>query len=138
MKPMISAIDLQVMSVAQLGALVRDARRAWKRKQKRDPIGKVRERLAAAAKAEGYTLSELFGASWNGRYSRSLQRCRTCGCTQVSACAGGCHWVEPDLCSACVRTPAPIAAAAPASVEPTLEQRFGVHLAGIPAAELTS
>lgn len=31
-------------------------------------------------------------------------RCRTCGCTDARACAtisGGCHWVEPDLCSAC-------------------------------------
>lgn len=28
--------------------------------------------------------------------------CRTCGCTELQACAGGCSWVEPDLCSACV------------------------------------
>ncbi|HMM26040.1 MAG TPA: hypothetical protein PKA36_14715 [Pseudoxanthomonas mexicana] len=32
----------------------------------------------------------------NGRRS-----CRKCGCTQSRACAGGCHWVEYDLCSAC-------------------------------------
>lgn len=27
--------------------------------------------------------------------------CRVCGCTNVKACPGGCHWVEPDLCSKC-------------------------------------
>lgn len=29
-------------------------------------------------------------------------RCRVCGCTEQTACDGGCRWVEPDLCSACV------------------------------------
>lgn len=28
-------------------------------------------------------------------------RCRHCDCTYDRACIGGCHWVEPDLCSAC-------------------------------------
>lgn len=27
--------------------------------------------------------------------------CRMCGCTDMRACAGGCSWVEEDLCSAC-------------------------------------
>ena len=36
--------------------------------------------------------------------------CRACGCTAEDACTmyifllddeGGCHWVEPDLCSGC-------------------------------------
>lgn len=29
------------------------------------------------------------------------QICRECGCTNFSACPGGCWWVEDDLCSAC-------------------------------------
>ncbi len=29
------------------------------------------------------------------------RRCRICGCSDGRACAGGCWWVEPDLCSAC-------------------------------------
>lgn len=29
--------------------------------------------------------------------------CRVCGCTEDNACPGGCYWVEPDLCSACVQ-----------------------------------
>jgi hypothetical protein len=28
--------------------------------------------------------------------------CRICACTQERACAGGCSWAEPDLCSRCV------------------------------------
>lgn len=31
-----------------------------------------------------------------------VKRCRVCGCTEDRACEGGCHWVEDDLCSACV------------------------------------
>lgn len=27
--------------------------------------------------------------------------CRVCGCTDNAACSPPCHWVEPDLCSAC-------------------------------------
>ena len=27
--------------------------------------------------------------------------CRVCSCTDDHACAGGCIWVEADLCSAC-------------------------------------
>lgn len=29
------------------------------------------------------------------------QKCRVCGCSLSRACAGGCHWVEADLCSSC-------------------------------------
>lgn len=35
---------------------------------------------------------------------QSVPACRECGCTDDRACvteAGPCHWVEPDLCSAC-------------------------------------
>lgn len=36
---------------------------------------------------------------------RDLPTCRRCGCTDDNACqdqhGNGCHWVEPDLCSAC-------------------------------------
>jgi hypothetical protein len=30
-----------------------------------------------------------------------MRSCRICGCTDLQACPGGCHWVAPDLCSAC-------------------------------------
>lgn len=29
------------------------------------------------------------------------QKCRVCGCSWGRACAGGCYWVEADLCSGC-------------------------------------
>jgi hypothetical protein len=32
-----------------------------------------------------------------------IRQCRDCGCTDDYACDGGCHWVQDDLCSACVR-----------------------------------
>lgn len=28
--------------------------------------------------------------------------CRLCGCSESKACRGGCYWIEPGLCSACV------------------------------------
>ena len=31
-----------------------------------------------------------------------IRQCRGCGCTDDFACDGGCHWVEDDLCSACL------------------------------------
>lgn len=31
-----------------------------------------------------------------------LRVCRVCGCSEFNACEDGCHWVEEDLCSACV------------------------------------
>ena len=30
-----------------------------------------------------------------------MRACRQCGCTNESACEGGCYWVEEDLCSKC-------------------------------------
>lgn len=30
-----------------------------------------------------------------------IRSCRGCGCTDDSACEGGCSWTEPDLCSRC-------------------------------------
>jgi len=39
------------------------------------------------------------------KYCQESAICRVCGCSNALPCetAGGpCHWVEPDLCSACV------------------------------------
>lgn len=39
------------------------------------------------------------------RHPDPVQACRVCGCWHYDACLGDdeepCHWVEPDLCSAC-------------------------------------
>lgn len=39
------------------------------------------------------------------------EACLVCGCTDHSACAGGCSWVQAGLCSACL--PAVRAASCP-------------------------
>jgi len=31
-----------------------------------------------------------------------IRTCKSCGCTDIHACPGGCHWVTDDLCSNCV------------------------------------
>lgn len=31
--------------------------------------------------------------------------CSVCGCTETSACLGGCRWIGPNLCSACGHDP---------------------------------
>ncbi len=28
--------------------------------------------------------------------------CRFCGCTKTTQCPSGCHWIDEDLCSACI------------------------------------
>lgn len=30
-------------------------------------------------------------------------QCRVCGCTELEACHGGCHWTAADLCSRCAK-----------------------------------
>lgn len=30
-----------------------------------------------------------------------MKKCRICECTEVDACAEGCSWTAPDLCSTC-------------------------------------
>lgn len=47
------------------------------------------------------------------------QACRECGCTNLSACPGGCWWVEDDLCSSCPRAPGPAATDIPADAPST-------------------
>ncbi len=55
------SIDLTTLSPKALQKLIADATREQKRKKKRAPITKVRAKVAKLAKAEGYSLSELFG-----------------------------------------------------------------------------
>lgn len=43
--------------------------------------------------------------------SQGVRVCRACGCTDKAACVVAgvpCHWVEEDLCSACVEAPAKV------------------------------
>ncbi|KQQ78727.1 DNA-binding protein [Xanthomonas sp. Leaf131] len=57
------SIDLSGLSAKQLGALIKNAKKQQTVVAKRTPIAKVRTQLTRAAKAHGYSIEELFGAS---------------------------------------------------------------------------
>lgn len=57
------SINLNGLSAKQLGALIQQARKQQAVVAKRAPIAKVRAKLTKLAKAEGYTVEELFGAA---------------------------------------------------------------------------
>lgn len=55
-------IDLKDFSTKQLDSLISMAKKRMTRLSKRKPIAPVRRKVTAMAKAEGYTIEELFGA----------------------------------------------------------------------------
>ena len=57
------SINLNGLSAKQLGTLIQQARKQQAVVAKRAPIAKVRAKLTKLAKAEGYTVEELFGAA---------------------------------------------------------------------------
>lgn len=73
--------------------------------------GRVRalalEASASGLEAEAALLAEAAGAMQRSGIvllgdPGAAERCQVCGCTEERACPGGCSWVEPGLCSACV------------------------------------
>ena len=60
------SIDLNNLSPRELGSLIATARKRQAQLSKRAPITKVRAKLTKLAKAEGYTIEELFGGSGAG------------------------------------------------------------------------
>ena len=56
------AFDLNSMSAKELEALVAQANKRRAVLKKRKPVATVRKRLEQIARAEGYSISELFGA----------------------------------------------------------------------------
>lgn len=55
------SIDLTGLSAKQLDALIKNAKKRQSIVAKRTPIAKVRAQLTRVAKAEGYSIEELFG-----------------------------------------------------------------------------
>lgn len=59
--------------------------------------------IAARVGVYGHTMrvpsTTIFEAL--GPFTDTFGHCRVCGCTEDHACAGGCYWVEEDLCSKC-------------------------------------
>ena len=54
-------IDLRGLSARQLGVLIAKAKEQQTRLAKRTPIATIRSKITRFAKAEGYTIEELFG-----------------------------------------------------------------------------
>lgn len=57
------SIKLDGLSAKELEALIAQANQRKKQLAKRKPLAVVKQKLAALAKAEGYSLSEIFGSS---------------------------------------------------------------------------
>ncbi len=57
------AIDINGLSAKELQALIAKANQRRKSLAKRKPIAAVRSKVVSLAKAEGYTVDELFGTS---------------------------------------------------------------------------
>jgi DNA-binding protein H-NS len=57
------AIDLNRLSAKELEALIAQAKKRRDTLSKRKPIATVRSKLTQLARAEGYTITELFGGA---------------------------------------------------------------------------
>ncbi|GAB3379079.1 H-NS histone family protein [Lysobacter fragariae] len=57
------SIDINGLSAKELDALINQAKKRKTTLIKRKPIAAVRSKLTALAKAEGYTIAELFGGA---------------------------------------------------------------------------
>ena len=56
------SIDLNSLSAKELDALINQAKKRKSTLTKRKPLAVVRQKLTALARAEGYSIAELFGA----------------------------------------------------------------------------
>lgn len=66
------SIDLRSLSAKELSTLINKAKEQQTKLSKRTPIATIRSKITKFAKAEGYTLEELFGTA-------SATRSRTAG-----------------------------------------------------------
>ena len=57
------AIDINGLSAKELDALINQAKKRKSTLNKRKPVAAVRKRLTDLARAEGYTIAELFGGA---------------------------------------------------------------------------
>ena len=57
------SIDLNGLSARELESLIAQAKKRKTTLSKRKPVAAVRRKVAALAKAEGYTIDELFGTA---------------------------------------------------------------------------
>jgi DNA-binding protein H-NS len=57
------SIDLNTLSAKELDALINEAKKRKTVISKRKPIAQVRKKLTALARADGYSIAELFGGA---------------------------------------------------------------------------
>jgi len=57
------SIDLNALSARELEALIAQAKKRKTTLSKRKPLAVVKKKVAALARAEGYTIAELFGGA---------------------------------------------------------------------------
>lgn len=62
----VMSIDLEGLSAKQLEAVIARAKKRQDALKQRKPVMAVRKKLVALAKAEGYTIAELFGDAPSG------------------------------------------------------------------------
>ncbi|MCD6405486.1 MAG: hypothetical protein J7M19_06640, partial [Planctomycetes bacterium] len=58
----------------------------------------------ATARLMASAILDVLEAQKKAKGDECERICRVCGCTEFEPCLtaeGPCHWVEPDLCSAC-------------------------------------
>jgi DNA-binding protein H-NS len=68
------AIDINRLSAKELETLIAQAKKRRDTLNKRKPIATVRSKLAQLARAEGYTIAELFGGGTAPAATRSAAR----------------------------------------------------------------
>ncbi len=71
------AFDLDNFSAKDLDSLITQANKRKQALTKRKPVGEVRRKLTALAKAEGYTIAELFGAGGAAKGARKTAARKT-------------------------------------------------------------
>lgn len=71
------SIDFSAMTPKALQKLIAEATREHKRKKKRAPIARVRSKVTRLAKAEGYTIEELFGTAGSAAPASKATRRKT-------------------------------------------------------------
>jgi DNA-binding protein H-NS len=64
------SIDITSLSAKELDALINQAKKRKTTLNKRKPIATVRSRLTQLARAEGYTIAELFGGTAPARSTK--------------------------------------------------------------------
>jgi DNA-binding protein H-NS len=67
------SIDLNKLSAKELEALITQARKRKTTLSKRKPVAVVRKKVAALARAEGYSIAELFGGASAGTSATTAQ-----------------------------------------------------------------